>query len=72
LEVENTRTLANVRIHVERVIGLVRQKYAILKGTLPVEYVTKDLIKIALMLIKLFVCVVLFVMCVTHLCLLTN
>ncbi len=41
LEVENTRTLANVRIHVERVIGLVRQKYAILKGTLPVEYVTK-------------------------------
>ncbi len=41
LEVENTRTLANVRIHVERVIGLVRQKYAILKGTLPVDYVTK-------------------------------
>ncbi len=35
------RTLANVRIHVERVIGLVRQKYIILKGSLPVEYVTK-------------------------------
>ncbi len=26
MEVEDTRTLANVRIHVERVIGLVRQK----------------------------------------------
>ena len=27
LEVEETRSIANVRIHVERVIGLVRQKY---------------------------------------------
>ncbi len=26
IEVENTRTIANVRIHVERVIGVVRQK----------------------------------------------
>ena len=41
LEVENTRTIANVRIHVERVIGCVRQKYSILQGTLPIDFVSK-------------------------------
>ncbi|CAN7976387.1 unnamed protein product [Ixodes persulcatus] len=35
--VESTRKLANVRIHVERVIGLVRNKYTILKSTIPVD-----------------------------------
>ncbi len=40
LEIEETRTIANVRIHTERVIGNVRQKYTILKGTLPIDYVT--------------------------------
>ena len=38
LEVENTRTIANVRIHVERVIGCVRQKFKILQSTLPIHY----------------------------------
>ena len=33
-EVEETRTIANVRIHVERVIGLVRRKYVILQEQL--------------------------------------
>ena len=32
LEVEETRSIANVRIHVERVIGMVRQKYTIYKA----------------------------------------
>ena len=41
LEVEETRNIANVRIHDERVIGLVRQKYTILQGTLPIYFVTK-------------------------------
>lgn len=32
IDVENTWGIANVRIHVERVIGLLRNKYTILKG----------------------------------------
>jgi len=41
LEIEDTRNIANVRIHVERVIGCVRQKYSILRSTLPIDFVTK-------------------------------
>ncbi|KAI4821186.1 hypothetical protein KUCAC02_029128 [Chaenocephalus aceratus] len=38
-EVEETRTIANVRIHVERVIGLVRRKYQILQSrAVPIEH----------------------------------
>ena len=40
-EVHETREIANVRIHVERVIGLVRQKYSILRGILPIDYLFK-------------------------------
>ena len=42
-EVEDTRTLANVSYSccVEHVIGLVCQKFSILRGILPIEYVTK-------------------------------
>ena len=39
-EVEETRRIANVRIHVEHVIGLVRQKYPILQSTIPIHYLT--------------------------------
>ena len=41
MEVEETRAIANVPIHVERVIGMVRQKYSILHGTLPIDFVIK-------------------------------
>ncbi|XP_062512472.1 uncharacterized protein LOC134188291 [Corticium candelabrum] len=41
IEVEETRLIANVRIHVERVIGCVQQKFTILKGTLPKDYITR-------------------------------
>lgn len=37
-EVDETRKIANVRIHVERVIGLARRKYVILQGILPIEF----------------------------------
>ena len=36
LEVDCSREIARVRIRVERVIGLLRQNYTILQGTLPV------------------------------------
>ena len=40
VDVERTWGIANVRIHVERVIGLLRQKYTILQSTLPLDYLT--------------------------------
>lgn len=38
VEVEETRNIANVRIHVERIIGLLRRKYTILSGILPIDF----------------------------------
>ena len=37
-EVEQSRRIANVRIHVERVIGNLRQKYTLLHTTQPIDY----------------------------------
>ena len=41
-EVDWSRELSIVRIHVERVIGLLKQKYTILQGTLPISLVSND------------------------------
>ncbi|CAC5410034.1 unnamed protein product [Mytilus coruscus] len=38
-DVETSRTLASVRIHIERVIGLMKNRYTILKGTLNIVLV---------------------------------
>ena len=40
-DVECSRKLASVRVHVERVIGLLRNKYTILKDILPLDFFKK-------------------------------
>ena len=43
IKIEQTRRIANVHIHVKRVIGSVRQKYSILSATQPIDFViSKD------------------------------
>ena len=41
IEVEKTCKLANVRIHVEKVIGAATRCFSILMSTLPIQYVIK-------------------------------
>ena len=38
-EVENSRKIASVRIHIERIIGLMKNRYSILQGTLPIKVI---------------------------------
>ena len=40
-EVEESKRLSKVRIHVERVIGLMKNKYTILQGKLPITILTR-------------------------------
>ena len=41
VEVEQSRQLAHLRIHIERVIGLMHNKYKILKGVLPIKLIKR-------------------------------
>ena len=41
-EVHDSRELAVVRIHVERLIGVIKQKYTILEGILPITFIKAD------------------------------
>ena len=42
LEVDTTRQLAQVRIHVERVIGLIRNKYTLLQSTINIAMLNTE------------------------------
>ena len=41
-EIDWSRELSIVRIHVERIIGLLKQKYTILQGVLPISLISDD------------------------------
>ena len=43
IAVEQTRNIANVRIHVERVIRNIRKKFSLLSDTQPINFVTTSL-----------------------------
>ncbi|ROL48786.1 THAP domain-containing protein 11 [Anabarilius grahami] len=42
VDLENTRCLASLRIHIERVIGVLRQKYTVLQSTVPISFTDID------------------------------
>lgn len=42
LEIDKARQLSRVRIHVERVIGVLRQKYSFLESTLLINMIMCD------------------------------
>ncbi|XP_077397348.1 uncharacterized protein LOC144033224 [Festucalex cinctus] len=63
-EVESTRKIADVKIHVERVIEAVRQKYIILGATVPIDYLMSKCDNRCTFLDKIvFVCCALTNMC---------
>ena len=42
IEIDKARQLSRVRIHVERVIGVLRNKYTLLQSTLPINLLMRD------------------------------
>lgn len=42
VDIDWSREFSTVRIHVERLIGQIKQKYTILQGTVPISLLTSD------------------------------
>ena len=42
VDVETTRGIANIHIHVEGIIGLLHSKYTMLQGTLPTDFLMSN------------------------------
>lgn len=63
VEVETTRKLAGIRIHVERVIGLLRWKYKILEGNFLLVSLRKGDSQFAMVDRIVVVCAALFNLC---------
>lgn len=42
IDLESTRSLASLRIHIERVIGVLRQKYTVLQSTVPICFTDRE------------------------------
>ncbi len=63
IEVKQSCRIANIRIHVERIIGLIRQKYSLLSGTQPIDFVISKENNIPLLDEIVTVCCVLTNLC---------
>ena len=65
IDVENTRGIANVRIHGERVTGVLQNKYTILQGVMPTDFLhsNKEQSKLPMIDIILRVCSALVNLC---------
>ena len=41
-DIQESRDLTVIRIHVERLIGVIKQKYSLLEGALPINFIKAD------------------------------